>query len=997
MCGISGIVAYSHSASLIDRNELLATRDAMAARGPDGEGMWVSPDGRAGFAHRRLAIIDLSDRAAQPMSTSDGRLHITFNGEIYNYQALRSELIAKGVQFRTTSDTEVLLHLYRERGAAMVDALRGMYTFAIWDDTEKSLFIARDPFGIKPLYYSDNGDTIRFASQVKALLAGGRIATDPEPAGHVGFFIMGSVPEPYTMYRSIRALKAGFSLTLRRGGRPSVSQFFDVARELAAASVPVNAMTREEMRDQLGGALRDSVAHHMVSDVPVGVFLSSGLDSTTIARLASERQHAELHTITLGFEEYRGTVNDETRLAQATALRIGTRHETHWITRDAFHSEFNALLSAMDQPTIDGVNTYFVSKCAAESGMKVALSGLGGDELFGGYPSFSDVPRLARIFGPMRHLPRLSRALRRIAAPFIGSAVSPKFASLAEFGGTFPGAYLLRRALYMPWELRDFLEPNVFEQGWHDLNLLHELEKAVESVNHPRQAVASLELSWYMRNQLLRDADWAGMAHSLEIRVPFIDVQIFRALASLMMLPNPPSKVDAASTPKVALPSDVLSRRKTGFSIPVHEWANQARIAKGPQRQLRNWAHIVRRPYKKLNSLALVSDAFGGHGGIALYNRDLLTSLCEMAESEEVLALPRLISEPLGELPGRLVYQRDAANSKWRYMISMFRLLRGKRSMDLILCGHINLLSLAVIAKRLLRAPLILFIYGIDAWRPSRSWLSKILLTQVDRIVSISDVTRGRFQTWSRIADDRFVILPNAIHLAWYGPGPKNAHLIARHRLQSKAVLMTLGRLVSSERYKGFDEVLEVLPALVADRPNLVYMIVGDGSDRARLQQKVQELGLVDHVRFTGRISETEKAVYYRLADAFVMPSRGEGFGFVLLEAMACGIPVVASVLDGSREAVRFGQLGILVDPTKRDDVERGIREALLKRERSVPPGLDDFEFANFRKRLATLVRDMLRLPWAKDVHFANSDAASSTARPVSLNMEPPLTGTRGP
>jgi len=285
MCGIAGIVAYRHPAPAVERSELLAIRDAMALRGPDGSGLWIGTEGNAALAHRRLAIIDLSETGAQPMATSDGRFHITFNGEIYNYRELRSQLLAKGYRFRSTSDTEVLLHLYADRGPAMTEALRGMYAFGIWDEKEKSLFLARDPFGIKPLYYADDGKTLRFASQVKALMAGGKIDRTPEAAGHVGFFVLGSVPEPFTLYRSIRALPAGSTLSLRRGGSLAIARYFDIAEEMARAN---ESPKKPAIRDKAGllkEAMEDSVRHHMVADVPVGLFLSSGMDSSMEASL----------------------------------------------------------------------------------------------------------------------------------------------------------------------------------------------------------------------------------------------------------------------------------------------------------------------------------------------------------------------------------------------------------------------------------------------------------------------------------------------------------------------------------------------------------------------------------------------------------------------------------------------------------------------------------------------------------------------------------------
>jgi len=253
-----------------------------------------------------------------------------------------------------------------------------------------------------------------------------------------------------------------------------------------------------------------------------------------------------------------------------------------------------------------------------------------------------------------------------------------------------------------------------------------------------------------------------------------------------------------------------------------------------------------------------------------------------------------------------------------------------------------------------------MFIYGIDAWSPQPQ-PKRALLGRVDRFVSISDVTRRKFSEWSKVPEDRIAILPNAIHAEWYGPGGRDPALVQRYGLQGRTVLMTLGRLVSSERYKGFDEVLEALPGLVAEDRRLVYLIGGDGSDRVRLERKASELGVAEHVRFTGMIPEAEKADHYRLADAFVMPSRGEGFGFVLLEAMACGIPAVASALDGGREALRQGEMGILVDPGDLEDVKRGIREALARGKGTPPAGLEFFEFRHFAQRTRAIFHEAVK------------------------------------
>lgn len=591
MCGIVAILAYRDSAPLVEQEELLRIREAMIKRGPDGAGLWISGDRRIGLAHRRLAIIDLSEAGAQPMATQDGAVRIVFNGEIYNYRELRRALKAKGYYFSSMSDTEVLLHLYKEHGRDMVQYLRGMYAFAIWDEGKRGLFLGRDPFGIKPLYYSDDGATIRVASQVKALLKSQRIDTGPEPAGHVGFYLWGHVPEPYTMYRGIRALPAGATLWVDTIGHNESRRFFNLTHELANASEAPLSMTREEMHDRLRAALLGSVRHHLIADVPVGVFLSAGLDSSTLAALAKEVSKTSLHTVTLGFKEFQGTSNDEAPLAELIAQHYSTLHQTRWVTKEDFQREYQRLLDAMDQPSTDGVNSYFVSKAASESGLKVAISGLGGDELFGGYPSFQQIPRIAKTFAPFQSIPSLGKGFCYLSAPILKHFTSPKYAGLLQYGGTYGGAYLLRRGMFMPWELPELLDGDMVCEGWEELQALSRLEETTQGIiNNPHLKVMALETAWYMRNQLLRDADWASMAHSLEIRVPLVDIYLQRTVTSLLTSCYPPGKIDMAAVPKTALPKEILRRGKTGFSIPVREWLLQDDLLLGGDRGLRAWA-----------------------------------------------------------------------------------------------------------------------------------------------------------------------------------------------------------------------------------------------------------------------------------------------------------------------------------------------------------------------------------------------------------------------
>lgn len=598
MCGIAGIYAFSSGALPVNRTELRTIRDHMTARGPDGQGEWYSSDGRVGLGHRRLAIIDLSEGGAQPMASHDGQNVITFNGEIYNYRELRKELEAQGHVFRSDSDTEVLLQLYQAKGTDMLKDLRGMYAFALWDARKQALLLARDPFGIKPFYYTpcrsgapaanaSNG-TLRFASQVKALLAGGKIDTAPEPAGHAGFFLWGSVPTPFTLYRGIRSLEAGHFIWANQQGITEPQPFCLITDILAHASNNPARGTRQDALDAIGEAMRDSIAAHHVSDVPVGMFLSSGIDSALITALSSV--HGERpHTLTLAFAEYAGTPNDESVMAEQLATQFGTRHSTVTVRKEDFAQQRVQILDAMDQPSIDGVNTWFVAQAAASQGIKVALSGLGGDELFASYPSFAELPRMRNLARPFAQWPALGKSLRQLSLPLLRRMTSPKYAGLLEYGGTLGGAYLLRRSLYMPWELGQVLDGDLARQGWQDLKSRVRLDATTVGIGQDRLAVSALEMSWYMRQMLLRDSDWASMAQSLELRVPFLDVPLLRAVAPWLAAYPGLTKPAIAQALAHQLPAALVNKPKTGFTIPVRDWllGDQADII---ERGLRGWA-----------------------------------------------------------------------------------------------------------------------------------------------------------------------------------------------------------------------------------------------------------------------------------------------------------------------------------------------------------------------------------------------------------------------
>jgi asparagine synthase (glutamine-hydrolysing) len=577
MCGLNGIFAYHYAASAPKEAELLATRDAMRARGPDGAGVWWNEDRRCGFGHRRLSILDLSERAAQPMVSEDGRLVVTFNGEIYNYPVLRSELEATGIRFRTSSDTEVLLHLYARHGAGMMHHLRGMFAFAIWDTERRGLFLARDPYGIKPLYTANDGWTFRFASQVKALLAGGGVSRDPEPAGLVGFHLYGSIPEPFSLYRDIRAVPAGHTQWIDAAGPREAQRFSNLAAILADAGQ--RSIPPSDAPVRVREAVLDSVKAHLLADVEVGAFLSAGVDSGALLGLMRDAGQREIRAITLAFDEFHNTSEDEAPLAARVAERYGAHHIVRYVGEHEFRQDLPAIFEAMDQPSIDGVNTWFISKASRESGLKVAISGLGGDELLAGYPSFVELPRWRR-FGRLAAAPgigRFARALIRAALPNLASA-RPKATAFFEYAGSWAGVYLLRRGLFLPHELSEMMDPDLAREGLRRLDPLGRLAKSLAPDPGTDVArICALESSHYMRNQLLRDADWAGMAHGLEIRVPLVDMTLLRSLAPVIAGLTPGAgKKALAMAPSLPLPDEIINRAKTGFGVPMGAWMKAA-------------------------------------------------------------------------------------------------------------------------------------------------------------------------------------------------------------------------------------------------------------------------------------------------------------------------------------------------------------------------------------------------------------------------------------
>jgi glycosyltransferase involved in cell wall biosynthesis len=357
--------------------------------------------------------------------------------------------------------------------------------------------------------------------------------------------------------------------------------------------------------------------------------------------------------------------------------------------------------------------------------------------------------------------------------------------------------------------------------------------------------------------------------------------------------------------------------------------------------------------------LLLATDAYGGHGGIAFYNRCLAEALAQMEEVSEVVVAPRVMRFAAPEVPAKVRFLAGARGTKLHYLAALVPLVFEK--FDLVICGHLNLLAAAAPLAKLRGASLVVQVHGIEAWRRARP-ITRLLLPQADAVWSVSQLTVQRMNRWAKLPLEAYRIIPNTFHAGQFGVEPRNPELVRRYGLEGHKVVMTLARLAGFERYKGIDEILEAMPDLLAAEPSLTYIVVGDGDDQARLEAKAHALRIERHVIFTGFVAEDQKADYLRLADVFALPGRGEGFGIVFLEALACGVPVVGSQIDGSREALLDGELGELANPDSQQSVIDCVLKALGK-PHGVPSGLKEFGWPSFQAKVADNARRVIALP----------------------------------
>lgn len=551
MCRIAGIISPQFSPE--EREQTVrAMCHAQRHGGPDDEGLYADPEHDLVFGHRRLSLIDLEATGHQPMQYGNGRYTLTYNGELYNFRELKKELQGLGYAFRSTSDTEVILASFAAWGTAAFNRFNGMFAFALFDRLMAQVYLVRDGMGIKPLYYRLDRKGLVFASEVRAFY---HLPEPPPDNPHWPVYLMayGHLPEPVTTLKDVEPLPKGSFLCYNTRNGSVSKELFDARNFIEKDE------DRNEVVSRIASGLREAVDRHLLADAPIGVLLSGGVDSSIIALLAGEKKGAALNTLSIDFTE---KAYSERAFQQAVQQKLGSRHHHYCLTKEEFHYHLPDVLEAADLPGSDGINTWFISRFARQIGLKAVLSGLGGDELFGGYPSFRRIRTaswLQQTAGAALKTFRYSRdkKLRRLAYLAI-----PGLA----------GQYLFLRGYFNPLTIARYLDLDE-EEVWYRL----EKEPALPGIAHltAENRASWMELNLYMQNQLLRDTDVMSMAHGVEVRVPLLDRE-FMKLAMRIQSPvkygGPTTKQLLVDAFRTTLPREVWDRKKMGFSFPFAEW-----------------------------------------------------------------------------------------------------------------------------------------------------------------------------------------------------------------------------------------------------------------------------------------------------------------------------------------------------------------------------------------------------------------------------------------
>lgn len=577
MCGIAGVRLSNQGEERVDLNLLRSMCDIMAHRGPDGHAVWQSSDGRVGLGHRRLSIIDLSTSATQPMTDTEGRFTIVFNGEIYNHAEIRTELLEEGItEWRTDhSDTEVLLNAWKIWGPACLHKLRGMFAFAIWDERERDLYLVRDRIGIKPLYWAEYNGRIAFASEIKAILQDKSFprAVNEEAFFHYLSFL--TTPAPSTLFAGINKLPAGHFLHIKKDGSLKTTCWWDVWEN----TTPLRGLSEAELAQRVLGELETAVRYRQVSDVPVGVFLSGGIDSSTNAALFAKNSTGTVKTFTIGYQGNYGTYKNETDYARFMAEIIDAEHHELLLTQDDLIDFLPQMIWLQDEPIADPVcvPVYYVSKLARENGVIVCQVGEGADELFCGYPGWGNAVKLARY--NRFPVPNFFKKLGCVLAEAMGKTNGNKYAYLKRASEGLPIFWGGAEAFY-DHQKPDILHPRLREQfkgrsSWEALSPYWEKFKKNAWDQSDLHWMTYVDLKLRLPELLLMRVDKMSMGVSLEGRVPFLDhklVELAMSIPAAMKFKDGKLKSLLKRAVRGVIPDELIDRPKQGFGVPVYEW-----------------------------------------------------------------------------------------------------------------------------------------------------------------------------------------------------------------------------------------------------------------------------------------------------------------------------------------------------------------------------------------------------------------------------------------
>ena len=943
--------------------------------GPDDEGIYSDESHHLVLGHRRLSLIDLSASGHQPMSYASGRFMISFNGEIYNYLEIKEELLKESFAFKTGSDTEVIMAAFAAWGTHSFEKLNGMFAFALWDKQESKLFLVRDPSGIKPLYYALTDEGLAFSSEIRGFKPIPWLQEE-NVEWPVFFLAYGHLPEPVTILKKVKPLQKGTYLCFDSNTEKCESRKF---KQFHFAD---NIIQRKEAVHLIREDLQKSVNRHLIADAPIGVFLSGGVDSGIISLLASADKKATLNTLSLHFEE---NEYSEKKYQDILLQTMNCKSSQHLLKEEEFNEHLPGILEAMDQPSCDGINTWFISKYAKENGLKAVLSGIGGDELYGGYPSFS---RMKKV----NLLKKLPKSVL-LSGKYTGVKALKRLCYLSIDGRA--GEYLFLRGQFIPSEIAHHLNMDENEV-WRILSGQPIFDKS-RHLNSFDEA-SWIELNMFMQNQLLRDVDVMGMAHGIEIRVPFLDkefVGLSMNINSRLKAEGPLPKQLLIDSFKDILPEAIWNRPKMGFGFPFKKWlANNDFVKAIISPEDANYKSFVSGSmhWSQFLSLLLIKNRGISHGSSVIANLQAPRKNAGFPKTNEVythtgegftnnriksvmfLTL-RTFSltggiEKVSKVAGKALYDLCGDTGKSMSVYSMYddsgdidikyfprenftgfgikrmrftqkAVLNGIKN-DVVILSHANLLPVGYLVKLFSpKTRLVLIAHGIEAWKSFKGF-QKIMLFKCDRILSVSQYTKEVIINLNHFPSEKIQILNNCLDPFLENPveKEKDSSLLKKYHLQnSDTVLMTLTRLAARERYKGYDIVIESLKELRKTNSGLKYLIIGkyDDKEKQRLDILIKIAGLQSHVIFTGFVPDEELAEHFNLADVYIMPSEKEGFGIVFIEAMYYNKPVIAGNKDGSVDALLNGSLGLLVNPESLEEVSCAIMKMVNHKEQYLP------------------------------------------------------------